>query len=114
MHAQAIVDDSRFQSKSLWSGYSQNFQKQPHIVLVPSYKERFRPQSWAISIKPHETEGPLNAPQSISQEHDADLKDTSEHQDYSEANIYVNKSRAAPVERLVELFTLFAHACLID
>jgi hypothetical protein len=49
---------------------------------------------------------------SIVQEHDADLNDTCEHQDNGEANIYVSKSRAAPVERLVEVFTLFAHACL--
>jgi hypothetical protein len=51
---------------------------------------------------------------SIAQEHDADLKDTGEHQDNSEPNIYVSKSRAASVERPVELFTLFAHACPLN
>jgi hypothetical protein len=64
----------------------------------------------------------MNAPKGVAavecllivQEHDADLKDTCDHQDNSEADIYVSKSRAAPIERPVEFLTLFAHACLLN
>jgi hypothetical protein len=49
---------------------------------------------------------------SIAQEHDADLNDCCEHQDNGKTDVQVGKSRAAPVESLVEPFTFFAHAYL--
>jgi hypothetical protein len=51
-----FVDNSRFQSKSLWVEYSQNFQTQPHIVLVPSYKKRSGTEPWVISTKEARTQ----------------------------------------------------------
>jgi hypothetical protein len=47
---------------------------------------------------------------SVSQKHDADLNDCTEHQGNGKTNIDVSKPRAAPIESLIELFAFFAHA----
>ena len=46
----------------------------------------------------------------MAQKHDADLNDCCEHQDNGKTDVQISKSRAAPVESLIQLFTFFAHA----